>query len=463
MTNREGFLRSPRVRVLWGSINLSSYDGDQGFPQNTPVVYDVQVDLQAEGEGPTAEMKWDPTGPGYQLYEWFISKPEYMQTTITIEYFYPRGKKIIFVFVWSGQSINYGNDMTVTVKMTSELSGLINANLRNTAQAYDEKVGAASLDVYKKAQKQFGLEKFDKLVQFNQSSLEYAKKAKLTAAYGSDWTFGNNIANIAKQTGDMAFATNIGQASVIIMPPFSFPEGNPEKYPDRRSTEVVLNGATDIPAGQNPDPSKRYGYLLGPSIINSVSRTYNWKPPQQDNTKNPSNQPLARDDRGRFLPRNSTTAQQVAAANASAAAAQTSSPQGTSSNKSSLGIQNKDNPEGQDRQNALNDEKASELSLDTLMVPVLVGIKPHDILYIPSLTGKYIEDWIVQSVGYSQDNGQININIRATRLLAWGQPMNEKAAKEFETFSQTLGLTGPNATLEAWDRYAWSLPAAANG
>ena len=82
-----GFLSSPSVRVLWGAINLSSYNGDQGFPKNTPVVYDVQVDLQSEGEGPTAEMKWDPTGPGYQLYEWFISKEEYMNTQITIAYY----------------------------------------------------------------------------------------------------------------------------------------------------------------------------------------------------------------------------------------------------------------------------------------------------------------------------------------------------------------------------------------
>jgi len=67
-----GFLRSPRVRVLWGDINLSAYDGpSKGAPEvfaldsekGGPIVYDIQVDLNAEGEGPTAEMKWDPTGP----------------------------------------------------------------------------------------------------------------------------------------------------------------------------------------------------------------------------------------------------------------------------------------------------------------------------------------------------------------------------------------------------------------
>jgi hypothetical protein len=437
---------------LWGDINLSSYNGTLKFEKNYPLVYDVQVDLSAENDGPTAEMKWDPTGPGFAVYEWFISQPEYMKTQITIEYFYPGGKKVVFVFVWSGQSINYGNDMSVTVKMVSELAGLINANLRNTAQAYDEKTGASALTVYKKAQKQFGLEKFDKLVQFNEASLAYANKAKIISSYGNDWTFGNNIANIAKQTGDVAFATNVGQASVVIMPPFSFLEkgGTPQ---------TVLNGATAIGPGQLPDQTKRYGYLLGPSLFNSITRTSNWKPPQQDNSKTPGGQPKARDAAtGRFTTQAPANAAQVAQSNTSGAAARTSSPLGTTNNRASLGIQNKDNPFGQDRQNALNDEKSSELSMDTLMCPVLVGIKPHDIIYVPSLTGKYIEDWIVQSVEYSQDDGRINISLRATRVLGLGTAMNEKAAEVFTKFAKSQNLIGPNATLDAWDKYAWSLP-----
>ena len=62
-----GFLRQPRVRVLWGTTNLSSYDGKGNFPAKTPLVYDVQVDLSAENEAPTASMKWDPTGPGFAI------------------------------------------------------------------------------------------------------------------------------------------------------------------------------------------------------------------------------------------------------------------------------------------------------------------------------------------------------------------------------------------------------------
>lgn len=446
-----GFLRSPRVRVLWGKINLSSYDGDQGFPKNTPVVYDIQADLNSENEGPTAEMKWDPTGPGMALYEWFISKPEYMKTQISIEFFYPRGKKIVLFYVWSGQTVNYGNDMSITVKLQSELAGLVNANIRNTAQAYDEKKGATPIVAINKAKTQFGLEKYTDIVQYNKYTEDYLKKVKLLNAYGNDWTFGNNVSQIAKQTGDMAFAHNIGKAGVVLMPPYSW------KDPKGKEQEVV--NAIDIPAGQAPDPKIRYGYILGPSIINSISRTSNWKPPQQDNNNTPGSQVRARDPKtGRYISQTPPASPQIALSNQEAAAKKTSSPLGPANNRSSLGVQNKDNPYGPDRQNALNDEKGSDLQMDTLMCPLLVGLKPHDIVYVPSLTGEYIEDWIVQSVGYSQNNGQVNINVRATRVFGQGTPMNESAAKKFKQFAKDRGLIGPNATLENWDKYAWSLP-----
>jgi len=459
MTNG-GFLINPRVRVMWGKINLSSYNGqEQGapaFPEGSPLVYDVSVDLQAEANGPSASMKWDPTGPGFAVYEWLLAQPDYTSTQITIEFFYPQGKKVTFAFVWSGQSIVYGNDMTVTVKMISELGGLINANFRNVAQAHDEKKGEAALNVYKKFQKQFGLDRFDYLVQFNKASLAYANKAKISNAYGNDMTFGAAIGNMAKQTGDSAMGINIVNgpveqaAKVVIFPPYSY-------KPKGAEQETVINAANVSPSSVI-DVTARYGYILGPAIITTATRTTEWKPPQFDNNKTPGAQPRARNSRGQFT---SAPAPQSAAANPTGAAARTSSPQGTANARANPGIQNADNPEGPARQNAMNDEKVSTLSVDTLMCPLLVGIKPYDILFIPSLSGNFIEDWVVQSVDYSQNGGGVNVSIQATRPYGLqdqqgiGTQMNVKAAEEFKTFAQQQGLVGPSATTDAWDRYAW--------
>ena len=437
-----------RVRVAWGKVNLTSYDGDLDFPKGTPVVYDVEVSMQAETEGPTATMKWDPTGPGMAVYEFFLASKELMATQIVIEYFYPDGKRLPLVFVWTGQSIAYGNDMTITVKMQSELAGLINANLRNIAQADTSKNGQSAIQLLEDSQKKFALEKHTGLIRYNETAKKDMQKAKLETNYSTDTTFGAQISQIAQQTGNVAYANSIEEANVVIFPPFSWDKNG-----------KVYNGVTDIPKGGVPDPTKRYGYLLGPGMISTITRSMEWKPPQQTNANTPSTQtkPLPpRDAQGRFTatapaqPQNATADSQTP----------TTAPVGSANGRTTPGIANKDNPDQVPKQTALNDEKAATLSMNSYVVPALMGVKPHDILYIPSFKGDYIEDWIVQSVDYNQSDGKVELGIQATRLYGVGTAMNEKQSQEFLKYAKSKNLVGSNWTLEAWDAYAWMTEAA---
>lgn len=447
-----GFLKSPRVRVVWGDINLTAYDGaSKGAPEvftldsekGGPIVYDVKISLSSEGNGPTAEFKWDPTGPGYAAYEWFISQPKYVLGRFSIEFFYPRGKKIVTFFRWSGQSINYGNDMSVTVKLQSELAGLVNANQRSIAQAYDEKKGAEITQAYAKTTQQYGLTDYPDILAYNKYAKEQMKKVKLESVYGTDQTYGAAISNLAKQAGHQAVVNNIGSSGIIIYPPYSW-------GPDQE----VLDGVTDIGADQAPDPKIRYGYLLGPSLIKSVSRNYNWKPPQQEKSKSGATQtkpgPLRDPATGRFV-----SSQEQNQANTRQP---TSSPLATANARPNPGVRNKDNPNGPDRQLALEEEKSSELSFQTFMCPALVGLKPNDIVFIPSLKGDFMEDWIVQSVDYTQNNGAVEISVRATRIFGAKEEMNQTAADKFLAAAKQNKLVGSGATLDAWDAYAWGLP-----
>ena len=438
-----GNLILPRVRVSWAGINLSSYDGPGDFPRNTPAVYDVDVQLQSQTQEPTATMKWDPTGPGFSLYESFISNEEYMKSRIFIDFFYSGGKRIRFAFVWSGQSISYGNDMTLTVKMKTELEGLVNANIRNTAQAYDEKKGESYLNAIQKLKEQYGLEK--DLIIYEPKAKTSMEKAKLLNAYGSDRTYGASVASIVQQNGNTAFPTNIGEPSIVIFAPFSWkPEEN-----------KILNGATEIPPDTDPKPEQRYGYIVGPAIIDSLVRETEWKPPQQSNQNNPSTQAKARDPKtGRYVKQTPATSGQIATTENSK---ETSSPLGTANARPNPGVTNLNNPDGPTKQNALEDERTASMSFQTLLCPVLVGIKPYDVVYIPSLTGNYVEDWIVESVNYDQNNGNVSVSVQATREYGLGTPMDAKNAETFKKFAEGKGLIGANATLENWEQYAWEL------
>jgi hypothetical protein len=440
------FLLQARVRVFWGKINLSAYDGQENFPAGQPVVYDVDVNLAGETQGPTATMKWDPTGPGMALYESFLTNKELMASQIKIDFFYPGGKYISFIFIWTGQSISYGNDMSITIKLQSELAGLINSNQRSVAQADTTGKGLTLLSEYDNAKKLYGLEKYTDIVQFTKKAEEDNKKAKLNTSYAVDSVFGSYISNLAQQNGNMAYANNIGKSNIVIYTPFSW---------DKEG--VVKNGVTDIPAGSSPDPKERYGYLLGPSTIQTITRSVEWKPPQQTNSDNPNTQTRAlppRDELGRFTKKAPAKPQDQTSKTQDPTAA----PLGVSGGRSTPGIGNADNPDQVPKQNALNEEKSSSLNLSTYMVPALLGIKPHDILYIPSYKGDYMEDWIVQSVDYNQSDGKVDIGIQASRVYGVGTPMSKKNSDKFLEYAKSINLVGEGASLENWDKYAWVYP-----
>ena len=347
-----GNLIQPRVRVSWAGINLSAYDGTQDFPKNTPAVYDVEVQLESETQTPTASMKWDPTGPGFSLYESFISNEEYMKSRIFIDFFYPRGKRMRLAFVWSGQSISYGNDMSVKVKMKTELDGQINANIRSNGQAHDEKKGESYLNAMSKIRQQYGVEA--DFVKYEPKAKTSMAKATIKNAYGSDQTYAAAIANLVKQNGNTIYASNIEEPAVVVFAPFSWkPEDN-----------IVLNGVTEIKPGTDPKPDQRYGYIVGPSIINSLERSTEWKPPQQSNQNTPGTQVKARDPKtGRYTKQKPAASPQI---KVSDNAKPTSSPLGTANARANPGIANLDNPDGTTKLNALVIKPANALHTFTL-------------------------------------------------------------------------------------------------
>jgi hypothetical protein len=448
-----GNLIQPRVRVSWAGINLSSYDGPGDFPKETPAVYDVEVQLQSQTQAPTASMKWDPTGPGFSLYESFISNPEYMKSRIFIDFFYAGGKRIRMAFVWSGQSISYGNDMTVTVKMKTELDGLINGNIRSNGQAHDEKKGESYLNALKKLQTQYGIQ--ENLLRYEPKAKTSMEKATIQSAYGNDQTYGAAVANVVQQNGNTVFANNIGEPNLVVFAPFSWkPEQN-----------TVLNGVTELPPGTDPKPDQRYGYIVGPSIIDSLVRETEWKPPQQTKQNNPSTQAKARNSKtARSTQQKPATSAQVRLTNSTRPG---SSPQGTANARANPGISNVYNPDGPTKQNFLEDERTASMTFQTMLCPALVGIKPYDVVYIPSFgkidpeTKKYVyftEDWIVESVSYDQNDGNVSISVQGTREYGLGAAMDKKNADKFEKYAIEQGLIGPNATLDNWDKYAWVTP-----
>lgn len=428
-----GNLITPRVEVFWDDINLTSYNGKQNFPQGEPLVFAVDTNFQSQSSGPTASLSWNPTGPAAEVYEELLSTKT--DKTLTIKWYYAEGKYLLSKWVWAGQSVSYGNNMSIKVSLLSELAGVVNASTRSIAQVHNDPNSYYSGN--KLLHKAFAVD--DKYSSLSPAAKKVMESATYSNHYGKDTTFGASLANLGGSAGVFYTPTNIDESTMVGFVPFT-----------GEDDEEVLDGSTVQP-GKSPDPTKRYGYLLGPSLISSMERTTNWKPPQQTNGPVTSTRPRVESKQSlKQAGINSQTATPAPVKSTQNSYNQpTASPIGTSTSLN-LNVTPAKNEKGVELNELKNKEQGSELTFTTYMVPVLTGLKPNDIVYIPSLTGKYIEDWIVQTITYTQIDGAVTINVNATRVYGLTGLMQEKPGAYFK--KKAAGFK----TLEDWQNYAWS-------
>ena len=88
-------------------------------------------------------------------------------------------------------------------------------------------------------------------------------------------------------------------------------------------------------------------------------------------------------------------------------------------------------------------------SISLFMIPAITGIVPRDVIFIPSLTGKYVEDWFVTGTNYNFSSGGVTIDITCKRV-------DESEGTIVEDKSKFLELAKSLDSPEAWNAYYWS-------
>jgi len=391
---------------------------------------------------------WQPTAAAHEVYRDLVTNHINEQIVTTFGYL---GKKTLaLVWVWGGQRFTYGNNLDMQITLLSELSGLINADTRSTSNNADYSM--SMIEAIRKTEKYYNVDKYD-IVKFSEKAATDLKTAKIQNQYGKDQTFVGEVNKIIKENGNYVFSTNIltnpaeQQTSYSANPSSKLVIFTPFSYED--DADTVLDGATRSPSA-GPDPTKRYGYLLGPSMFNTLERSFQWAPPQQISQPTPAktSNPVKRTRRNKG-PKTPVTS------NINKVSGPGGSVQGTSSASTNPGIRVQLDKVGPDKQILQQLESSSVLNLHTFLVPALVGIKPYDIVYVPSLNAQDttdIEDWIVTSVDYNQTDGGVEVSITATRPYGTGATlMNETSGAKFLEKARTL------TTLGSWESYAWGI------
>lgn len=434
-----GNLIIPRVRVLWGGEDITFYRPAADWTPSKepqPLVFDVSVSLQEEGQTPRGSMRWSPTGKAYIEYEQKFLKSK-IKEPIQVQYYYVNGRSIIFQFIWAGHQITYGNVMDIQVSLGCELDGLFNGNTRSTAHAPEK--GATFKAGNDKILQQFNVPK-DILIYTPQADIDTSKN-EFQHTYGEDITFFEKIQQLNQANGNAVMAANINSpGQCVIATPYSWEKTPPVAQPSDKQ--------------QDWPPNLRFGYFLGPSMINTMVRTAEWQKPQ----KNQSNvsaqttrvQPAEINQYMKQAPESKPQLEHEGPGTKP-----TTSPQGTQRGKANPDTANSKNPDGPVKQDAMKKERGARIALNTMLVPALVGIKPMDILFIPNFKGDYIEDWIVTGVEYQQTDGGVDVSIQGARQYGLAKLMNPAVSSQWLPLAISLKLVGEGATLEKWEEYAW--------
>ena len=114
----------------------------------------------------------------------------------------------------------------------------------------------------------------------------------------------------------------------------------------------------------------------------------------------------------------------------------------------------KDSKDSKDARAAESKAQESTVDLSVPMLPYIVGIKPRDIIAIPSMKGPgdWIEDWEVTGVQYSQSsNGSVDLSISGRRVYTPGGV----AMMDAPTLAEVKATVATLRTPEKWAKFYW--------
>jgi hypothetical protein len=477
-----GSLIIPYVEVIWGETNLTHYQLP-GATQPAPIVFNVAAQLQDGNQNPTGSMEWEPTGPAFAVYENLLNTS--LDQQIVVRYFYPGGRSIPLVFVWAGQTITYGVTTKIVIDLKSELDGLVNAAPRSVSSASKDEKASTKFGEVGNLPKQFNVP--ENLVKYSKVAEKDMKEAKIKSINITNKTYAETVNSLTQSNGNTLFPNNIEYAHMVVLTPWS--------YKGEAKTKV------EDPGNSKVDPTVRYGFLLGPSTISTIERRYVWSPPQQTNNNQVAKaQPTGKGDKGKGVKPVTTVKtnadgsvvrtttikesngsatritetitkrsdgtpvtvlkKDIIPANTARTNSSSSggkSPPGVSQGTLQPGIKNEEDKVGTEKQKLNNEENTAKISVASFMVPALTGVKPGDILYVPSLgtaPDLFMEDWVVRSVSYNQTDGGVSLSIEGSRWFGNSSLMQKEAAKPWVAKARELNS---DPTLTKWQQYAWSL------
>jgi len=421
-----GKLTQPFVKLTWGDLDLTEFSSGGMRPQ--PIFYGVKITLEKKDSAPTLEFNFSPSPPAFEAF--VECKKDRIDEPIIVDIGYAMGDSFSLKFFYSGCSFSTGHDMGITVYAVSPIKGAWTNNrinftmikpvpLKGFPELVKEKCGEACKDIE---------------FEFVGKAAEDSEKIEIKHA-AINQTPHRIIVDIARANG---MITSINPEGKLVIH-YSF------VYEDEKEADKP-----EVSTKPKYDGVIRNVFIAGPGLLNTFRRDQRFNVGQTTFDFDAAFlSPVAFEQDNKKVPDVNTVAGES-----------TSTPPGaevTGGQSSPSYTQSGTEVAAESLKDARSAwAKASTTTGDGnfFMVPYLVGIKPRDILCIPSLNpdNPYFEDWLVESVAYEQmDEGGVEVGVSCIRPFPGeGLILDEGSAGAVEGI-----LAGLRATKD-WHALYWS-------
>lgn len=424
-----GTLTQAYVNVMWGGNNLSAFDDGTGELQC--LAQHVAIRLNKGESAPECTFEISPNPIGFSLFQKL--KAEALSEPFIVTIGYVDGSSFTNAFRFAGMDMTTGHDPKLEITGVSVIKGCWTDNkisytmeepitLAEFPAFLQEKAGACAADLKPIFVGAAATEAAAIEVKANQT-----QRTPHTILMDTLRPHGMDL-----QVGDTAFS-----GELII-------SYTPNKDGETEEDKPVTQDGTQPAA-----PAQRMVYVLGPGLMENFTRSQSFKLGQTETSRAASTTSTQSNETEQ-----EEVVQPGSAPQETAATQETTTATKGKSNPSTAetGIVT---PSGVDKEarQAFSSMLTSKCKCNVLMVPYLVGIKPRDILVVPSLAGpgSFVEDWEVEDVSYKQNEvGGVFVDISGTRPFTGEEPFLDSA-----TLSEVQGICAGLTTPALWNRFYW--------
>jgi len=422
-----GMLLQPFVRLEIGDFNLSYYEANGEYQY---LVHSISVDITS-GEAAAPQCKFDIAGTA-DGFEWYanVGRELLLTEPFTITFGYPNGNEFPTTYAYAGLNLTTGINPSIQVDGTSAIKGTWTDT--KVSFTMEEEMPLSELPEFLKEKAGKGAE----ILKFVWKGTTEEDAAKIMVKLNRVNQTPHTILTDQLTEHGMRMTTQDtaidGTVVIDYVPP---KEGESEADPPK------LADGTAVPA-------ERALHIVGPGLCTDLKRqqqlnlgqasTGGGETPKSTKTSETEQTDVAQ--KGVFSQQSAAQSK-----NPAGATAPSDKPQSRSETQ-------QPSPNSPEARAKLTQMMTTKLTTSFPMVPRNVGIKPRDILCIPSLEqGGYIEDYEITSVSYQMEStGGVTINIQAERPFTGDENMLDAASIQMVR-SIADGLDTP----AKWNQFYW--------